>query len=272
MDSTAVKEIQDSTAAIALAPSINKTHVPIAALPSNFTIHSLEKYQPNRSRFRGVFATHHLDSFASYHESVCTSAPVYVDPDEMAALAVFDQGTVEAPGHREHRARLNLQPTAPFKSLRKLAEKPEVSQRDLAEWIEDWREYIIAIGSDDQRIEPKALIATVRNITIEALRKSDSSEADFSSSRTALEKIEAKSDSGALPKLIIFTCEPYKDLPPQDFRLRMSIRTGSDKPSFKILRIQEELDTETTAENFVDLLKNCLDVDAQIYQGEFKGD
>ncbi|MDP2346746.1 MAG: DUF2303 family protein [Gammaproteobacteria bacterium] len=270
MDNTAIQEIHDNAAAVLLnRVTIPGTHVPIAALPENFKIHSLDQFQQHRSRFSGNFVTAHSSSFAKYHKSVDATTAVYIDPTEMTAEAIFDIGTTEEPGHCAHRARLVMLKTPPFKALETLAAKRESTQRELAEWLEDWRDYVTAINEDDADIAIKQLISTVRNVTIDSLKKVDSAEQNFSSTKTALEKIEASSSAGALPKLLIFTCEPYKDLPIQEFRFRISIRTGNDKPTFGVFRIQPDSDTETTADNFVKKLTDWLDVDAVIYQGEF---
>lgn len=269
MDKTAIQEIQANAAALQLGSRVKDTEVPVAALPKDFAIHSLEQYQAFRARFRGQLSTQHVVSFVSYHKQAGAAAPVFIDPSCMKAVAIFDLGDVDAPMHAEHRATLEMEKTAPYRAFVAFTQKTGHAQRDMAEFVEDWRQYITAFDDEDAEIPVKNLIATIRRLTIESARKVDSTEGNWSSSKSALEKIEAKSEAGAMPKALVFTCQPYKDLPDQEFHFRIGLRASGDSLAFSVFRIQAESDEEKTAEAFVSLLSGQLQDGTTLYQGSF---
>ena len=273
MDHTAIKHIQDTAAAVALSKNSLDTasrFTPLAALPENFAIHSLERYLYGRARYRAALETKHIASFAAYHQEHGEHAPVFINPDAMSALAIFNLGDIESPGHGDDTASLRLEKTAPFKAYLAITQNGPHSQKAIAEWVEDWRDHISAVGTDDTAIPVVTLAATLRNIDIEAARNVNSTAGDFSASRSAMESIEAKSTVGKLPKVVIFRCSPYHGLPEQDFRFRVTINTGDDKVKFSAQRIQEEADTEATAEMFTHVIATALADDTTILQGTFK--
>lgn len=270
MDHTAIKQIQDTATASIAAQQIGKfdTAEPVVALPENFKLQSLDSFMPNKTRYSGKFDTSRPASFVSYHTAQEVDADVFVDPKKMAATAIYDAGTIDEPGHCKHRATLTLEKTAEFSAYMKMVDKT-VPQRELAEWIEDWREVITAVDEDDAEIPIKALIATVRSITVEALAKRNTEEGNFSSQRTTMQNVEAKSSVGKLPKAMFFTCIPYKGLPSQKFVFRISIKPAPDKTMFSTYRVQGELEDETTAENFCILISDQLGGESKIYHGTF---
>lgn len=268
MDHTAIKFIQDTAAANYGADQLIKMGAPAIALPKDFSLHSLEKYRPSKNRFTGHFVTSRTASFVAYHLVHGASVDLFVDPSAMSATAIYDLGDKFIPGHCEHSASLTLQPTAELSAYMAVVNNTH-SQRFLAEWIEDWRDCVTAIDEDDATIPIKQLISTIRNITIEGVAKRDNEEGNFSSKKTAIESVEAKSSVGKLPKILKFTCVPYKGLPGQSFAFRLSIKTGTEKPSFSVYRVQGELEDENTAEAFCQLINGCLGGEARIYHGKF---
>lgn len=273
MDSTAIKEIQNGAIALELGKRVNDTEVPVAVIPKDFNVHSLERYQEFRSRLRASLNTSHIDSFVGYigAQRADDGDPIFVDPDDVSAKVIFDLGDEQTPGHCDHTAILKLRKTAAFEAYEDLFERigrGGIGQRALAEWVEDWRSCIFAYGEEDSEIDVKRLIATIRRVSIEGIRKADSSEENYSSSRTTLEEITAKSEAGELPEWLEFVTEPYHGLPQQKFRFRISIRTGGDQLSFGAFRIQEGRDAEVIGENFIAELKQHLP-EATLYQGVF---
>lgn len=268
MDHTAIKQIQDNATAHFGADQLIKMGAPAIALPKDFVLHSLEKYRPQKARFTGSFTTNRLASFVAYHLQHSPGADVFVDPSNMSARVIYDLGDKTAPGHCEQTASLTLETTAEFSAYIAVTGSTH-SQRFLAEWIEDWRDYITAIDEDDSAIPIKQLISTIRNITIEGIAKRDNEEGNFSSKKTAIESVEAKSSVGKLPRTLKFECIPYKGLPAQSFAFRLSIKTGADKPSFSVYRVQGELEDENTAEEFCQLINGELGGESTIYHGTF---
>lgn len=273
MDQSAIQHIEENAAAVALNGELLHTlfssegSVPVTALPKDFNLHSMEKYLPHRVRYRAQFVTSHPTSFANYHDQRGMEAPVFVDRDRMKAVAIYNLHSGESAGHGDDTATLQLEKTAAFKDYEQFTSSGQHSQRSIAEWVEDWRDFITAIDTEGDSIPMARLIATLRNIDIESARKVNSSEGDFSATRSALESIEAKSSAGSMPKVLIFTCNPYHGLPDQEFRFRIGILTSGDKLTFSARRIQEEGDTEATAEKFCETLRAWLPANADIYQG-----
>lgn len=270
MDASAIKEIGANAAAVALNGDARNNDVPVAYLPDSFDIHSLDKYQDHKSRYTGAFKSGHIQSFAGYFTtfSVLDNRPdVFINSEAMSAKCYFDLGNPGEPLHGEHTALLTLEKTAAFKSFEKITDR-KISQRDAAEWVEDWRELIQAFDQDDHEIDVKKLVSTIRKISIEQRQKADSSEGQYSSSRSAMEEIEAKSGEGELPKVLVFKCEPYHCIPEMEFRFRLAIHTDG-AVSFTLHRIKEEEDQERIADQFTEKLTGALPDDISILQGTF---
>lgn len=269
MDNTAIKEINDQAATIHLNKGI-KTDVPVAYLPSNFAVHSLEKYQEQKSRFTGQFDADTVGSFATYYAEMIPAEEfphVFIDGNTMTARTFFDLGDMVTPLHGEHRALLALEMSAAYKAFDSITGNL-ISQRVAAEFVEDWRDAITAFDAEGDPIDSKKLVATIRRITIEQQAKADSSVGQFSSSRSAIEQIDAKSAEGSLPAELVFTCEPYQSLPPMEFRFRMAIHTG-EAVKFTFHRVREEMDQERIATEFISVLENDLPSETMILLGKF---
>ena len=121
------------------------------------------------------------------------------------------------------------------------------SQKDVAEFLEDWAGYIECFRENESVALNKA-IAAIRNVTIEAMRKMENTEQQLSASRSTFENVSATSTQ-PLPTLIYFKCQPYADLSERNFVMRLGVLTASEKPSI-VLRIvkKEEHDEEMAQE------------------------
>lgn len=264
MDKDAIQLIQDTAVTAALIPS-EAMH--IVALPQSASVHDLEKYLPDRRRFRGKLETTVLDSFVDYVKAG-SSATCFIDTDAMKAVALFNLGTRENPGHCDDMAIINLQLTAPMTALRSFNGKL-MSQKELAEWMEDWHTHISAASKDGNEMPLAKAIAAVRAITIESASKSEHKDDDFKAARTAMESIEAKSKDG-LPAFLHFSCIPYNGLMQRTFILRISVLTSHEKPVLKYLITQLEVQQEEMAKEFQGLIQDKL-AGTTIYQGLFTG-
>lgn len=108
MEAKAIQLIQD-TAVLAFAKPLD-TFTPALVLPSDQKIHSIEKFQAGRSRFRGALTTHSLLDFGNY---VMTQSPEvvasgFVDAEAMSCTVIFNLGDTKSPGHGDFTATLNL--------------------------------------------------------------------------------------------------------------------------------------------------------------------
>jgi uncharacterized protein YfdQ (DUF2303 family) len=240
----------------------------VIALPDNFKTHDLETYMDVRRRARGVMSTHALSDFATYTkthaEDGCT---VFVDADEMSATAVLNLGTASNPGHTDNRAKLQLKRTAAYSALKAHASGQAISQLKAAEFIEDWIGYVKCFNDQGAITLPKA-IAAIRKLSIESMRKLESSEQSLSASKSAFESVQATS-AEPIPTTIYFDCEPYYGLESRQFVLRLGVLTGGEKPAINLRIVKQELHDEEMANEFADLARKALGSELPVLIGAY---
>lgn len=272
-----VKEIQkgqsikDAFAALAEALSRENSGHGVLALPGEFHVHDLERYMPVRRRMRGSMTTHSIKSFLDYcvQHGTASSSQAFVDPDAMQAVAVFDRGANYAPGHCEHTASLVLTTTAEFTALTKMLGYP-VSQQKMAEFFEDWRDYLQfwdAVDADAQPIPFHKAVGAIRRLTIESARKVESVEKNLGASMSAFESVEATSTE-PIPQLVYFKCKPYADLGERTFVMRLAVITSNDKPTVCLKAIRLETHQQEMGEEFAALLNST---GFPVFLGKFSG-
>ena len=211
----------------------------MAVVPEGFKLQSLEKLEKQRHRFRGALTTSSLADFVTYVKERAEKATHgFVDKDNMSCRVIFNLGDSTLPGHGDDTATLRLEPTAAYAALQRIAGK-NLTQKDLAEWMEDWREFLEAITPTDEVMNLVQAIAAVRNITIKASSERTNVEGNFNAQRSAMDQIEAASQD-TLPASLIFSCAPYDGLPLRHFVLRLSVLTGEAKPILKPRWVAEE--------------------------------
>ncbi|EFO1746967.1 TPA: DUF2303 family protein, partial [Escherichia coli] len=160
-------------------------------------------------------------------------------------------GTIDEPGHADNTATLKLKKTAPFSALLSVNGERN-SQKSLAEWIEDWADYLVGFDANGDTIQATKAAAAVRKITIEANQTADFEDNDFSGKRSLMESVEAKTKD-IMPVAFEFKCIPFEGLKERPFKLRLSIITG-DRPVLVLRIIQLEAVQEEMANEFRDLL------------------
>jgi uncharacterized protein YfdQ (DUF2303 family) len=271
MDSTAIEKIREGATVEAMQSALDKvqTSDPLIAAPSEFKIHDLEEFMPGRSRYRGSMSTSSPDDYVRYccdHDSI--GAKCFVDPESMSARAFFNLGTEDDPGHADFTASLKLDKTAEYRALCQV-NGDRMTQKTLAEWLEDWSFMIQPFNGEGDTVDVKKAISAVRRITIEAHRKEDHEDQDFKASRSALESVEARSDSG-LPSGFIFTCVPYNGLGERSFECRLSVITGGDTPKLVVRIKRLDVIQEDMGKEFMQLLSDSFeDWELTTYLGSF---
>lgn len=233
------------------------------AMPNNFTVHDLEKSQPCRRRARGTMTTSNLDHFCSYvkvraQEGSC----VFIDQQKIQATAVLNLGTAGAPGHADDLAIYAPMQTAAYKALLAIAGGMPRSQREVAEFLEDWGpDFITARHGDDVMPHAQA-VAAIRKVTIESLSKSENTQEQLSASRSAFDQVKATSADGKLPTTFVFSCEPYAGFISRSFTLRLAILTSDKAPTLTLRIVKAEQHAEAMAKELTDDMDAVLDVDA----------
>jgi len=262
MDKSAIEQIQHLAVQAAHNENIGITAMPLALLHQDFDLHNLEQYMDGRTRLRGTFRTHLSSEFVNYftqHRNEHTR--IFINEDKLTAVAIFNLGDDEHPGHCDHTAQLALKQTREFQALLTLDNRPALSQREMADWIEDWRGCIVVHDKDGEEIEIKRVIAAIRNLEINASRTSEHSDGDFSEQQsTLLERIEAKSRHG-LPDGFLFQyfhCHPYQELGVRHIYMRLRIMTGGDAPKLSARIVGLEALLESLQREFVEHLIDLL--------------
>jgi len=257
------QQINAAAAAMASAPDTSQA---VAALPEEFKLHDLERYQPTRRRMAGTYTTRNIQPFADFvAQHADAGATVFVDADEMTAVAVLDLGTIAAPGHADHRAKLTPKRTAAYTALRKIIDFGK-SQREIAEFFEDWNGIAqlqffaedTPDGTSGEEIPLRRAIGALRNVDIKVETGMESNAQQLSASLSAFESVKASSKH-TLPALIHYTTKPYGDLQERIFILRLSVM-ASEKGPVLTLRIKNlERHEEEMAEELGGLVQQAID-------------
>ncbi len=223
-------------------------------VPDGYTVQNLERYQEFRNRLRGHLNTHSVKDFANYvgTQNLQEGPRGFIDQDSMSAVVIFNLGDVTNPaGHGDNTARLTLKPTAAFTAVANIAGR-QLTQQQLAEWLEDWLPNLNAKAGDAE-LNMLQAINGIRRMTIQAIAKRDTNVSDFGASRSAMDEIEAKSQE-TLASSFTFTTVPYEGLQPAAIQLRLSVITGKDEPVLKLRWVGEEAQREEFAREFKELL------------------
>ncbi|MCF4022152.1 YfdQ family protein [Escherichia coli] len=75
LDSNAIKEIVKLTTTAFSGENLPLTECPVALLPDNVNIESLERFMTERFRFRGVMTTTSIDDFVEYSKGYAWICP-----------------------------------------------------------------------------------------------------------------------------------------------------------------------------------------------------
>ncbi len=227
---------------------------PAVAVPNGLEIVNLERYQNGRYRFRGSLKTTSINDFVKYSVGYSDAPGVrcFIDAEDMTARTIFNLGTIEYPGHADNSALIVLKKTSPFSAVLSVNGRKQ-GQKELAEWLEDWRDHLLAFDADGNVLDIKQAIGAVRRITIESSRSSDHEDSDFSARRSVMENVEAKSKD-IMPAAFDFKCTPYDELQERAIKLRYSILTSQDTPTLVLRIVQLENLQELMAQEFRDIL------------------
>lgn len=269
LDNSAISQVQSLALAASYLDKVKLTDCPVSILPKDVDVASLERFHETRFRFRGALNTTSIEDFVKY--STGFAAPgvrCFIDADSMQAVSIFNIGTLDSPGHADNTASIGLKKTAPFLGLLRINGERN-SQKELAEWLEDNRDFLTAFDADGNVLEIKQAVSAVRRITIEAISSSDHEESDTGAKRSLMESVEAKSKD-VMPAAFEFKCVPYEGLKERPFKLRYSV-IASDRPILVLRIVQLEAEEEKIAAEFRDLLVEKFDgVDVECFIGKFK--
>lgn len=232
---------------------------------SDYNLESIEKFLPNRRRFRGRFQSHDTGAFFKYikdnhtlhtGDSTVDATQVFVDAERMQATAYVDYTTNEGKaGHCDHLAVLTLDRTPIYDDVLNINGAGK-QQRDAYEWIEDMAHALTFIDANKQPIETPEVLAAVQNMTVERARTARLECGQLSESTDVMDRAEAKAKVGKVPAAVKFTDPCYQGLEPVSFYMRFGVLTGGDQVRFKLDLINKpELEHER-AKAFAELLES----------------
>src|SRR5690606_3890188 len=246
------------------------------ALPEGVKVADLEQYLENRRRYRGTMSTNLISEFVEYvkgtvdgyNEFPVDNFPCFINPQAMRAIAFFNLGDVDNPGHGDHQAKLSLQKTEAFQELLKI-NGDRFDQRRMAEWMEDWIDHLQTFGEDGTKeLSLAASVAAIRRITIGTTAESTREEQTFGTRQSAMAEVEPK-HKDQLPAFLKFTCEPYQGLQERTFTVRLSLITG-DKPQISARIVRLETAEEEMAKELEEKLRTGFeDSEVRTFVGEF---
>lgn len=239
----------------------------VVALPNTFDLHDVEKYLPNRRHARGTMTTAYVDHFANYVEAHAEDGATVFVSDSIAAKAVLNLGRSIAPGHADNLAELAPTATAAYRAFRDALKRP-MNQREAAEFIEDWAEYVHCVAGDSNHIPNSKAAAAFRKLTIETARKLTAEVQSLGESMSAFEQVQANSVE-PIPEFIVFTCRPYADFEARAFTMRVGILT-SDKPQISLRALRLEQHIEEMARGLADKVTEAIGDAATVVLGTYQ--
>lgn len=274
MDQSAIKRIEElaiATMANDLIIAYDDFAIPSIAVPAGVEIKSLEHLLETPKHQRATYTTERLEDFCGYisqEQLTENNTAVFVLPDGSGAEGIIDYGTHEAPLWGHHRARLTMKHTPEFAALL-AASARDLSQRDLIDFLEDWQHVVTPFDGDTATALSTA-IQKIQRIDVTAKATQTNTVGDMKHSRTAFEEIEAKSADGAPPSAFAMTCQVYPCTRSRDVRARLSLKTGGDKPTFRLRIIGEDALRKDVAEEIDLEIRARLGKDVRTFVGSVK--
>lgn len=245
---------------------------PAIPLHNHFKIEDLEKYMPRRRRARGQMCTTVLAHFKDYVEAHKEEgATVFVAQDEMCATAVLNLGTPTNPGHADNLADFDVEQTAEYRALRRIADGELKTQAEVAEFMEDWAPAIVRCASDpdsETAISLKHAIAAVRQLTIESIRKLENAEGNLSASRSTFDSVQVTNQT--MPGYFEFLCHPSAQLSSRQFSVRVGVLTGEAKPKLKLRIIKDDWHQEEMSAELAGMVSGAFAGTIPVVIGSYK--
>ncbi|HHR1496299.1 TPA: YfdQ family protein [Klebsiella michiganensis] len=271
LDSGTFQQVKDLVLSGYHLNDIHGLACPTALLPQNTSVESLERYSLERFRFRGAMDTTSIDDFVRYSVAYALEeekARCFIDANNMLARSIFNIGTLDNPGHADNVASIKLKKTAPFRALLAI-NGDHLNQKQIAEWLEDWSDYLLAFDAGGNTMTIAQAAQAVRRVTIQQATQADHEDSDFSGKKSLMQSIEA-STKEVMPVAFEFKCVPYEGLGERRFSLRNSLLKSSD-PVFVLRIVQLEAQEEAIANEFRDLLIGKFDgKPVETFIGNFK--
>lgn len=274
MEQAAVKQIADlAVAAQSKLPVQVDLDASIAILPEGFKLHSTEKFNAQRDRYRGSYSTSSIPSFVEYigfrNNGADENVQTYINTERgLSAQTFLNLGDEVDPGHGDDTATLTLEKKAEFARAEAINGRRQ-RQQDLIDFVDDWAEFLEA-HNDSGEVDLDKAIRALRKVKITKGSELDSRVQDFGHQVSAMEKLEATGVDENLPHFFMLNTECFHGLHGRSVKLSLRISANNDDaPGFVLRIVGEEALTEALAEEFKDILTLDLQGQGQIFQGAF---
>lgn len=271
LDGNALQQVKDLVLSGYHLDAAKITACPTALLPEGVKVESLERFELERFRFRGAMTTTSIPDFVRYaagYANEAEPARCFIDADNMTARSVFNIGTLANPGHADNVASITLKKTAPFRALLQV-NGDRLGQKEIAEWLEDWADFLTAFDADGNVLSIAQAAGAVRRVNIKQVSEAAHEDEDFGGRKSLMQSVEASSKD-VMPVAFEFKCVPYEGLGERRFSLRNSL-LKSGEPVFVLRIVQLEAQEEAIANEFRDLLiEKFTDKPVETFIGNFK--
>ena len=278
MDHETFKSVEGYISAAAAKLDGIELFMPAVTLPGNAVVHCIEHLLERPVSMRGVFETHALCSFHAYvKNNRGGDMAVFVDRDNMTAVAIVDHGnhSEELAGWGKHKAIISPKITPEYKALLENSRMKgkKFSQRDFADWINDWKHCLAFFEKNDQGVEQAMdigrAIQAVQKIDVKKLSNAGSEEGNFHAKRTRMEEIAIGGEI-KLPERMVMKCDPYVGFKSREFACRVVAFWDDQNVSLGYRIDGHEHDTDDISDEFQDKVMDSPDMnDLPVYRGTF---
>lgn len=225
-------EVQFANSALQYANEIVSEDKDVIFLDGDVRVHDLEKFSPKKRRMNGNFATTSLLALAQFAEATIKQSNEIDNPscfigNKGNAKLIFNFGDMKNPLHQDLNASIQLNQTPVFVAMSNLKDE-SITQRTLAEFIEDFNNYVVALDKDGNEINQKVAISSIRDMSIESQRSVSQSSEDYKDTSSAFASVEAKFKA-ATPAYLKFDIPAFNEIDNKVFIFRISVITSDDK-------------------------------------------
>lgn len=266
MELDTLKHIEKNETVKAINVDLTNNNKEFIAIPEGVKLESLERFSPNRFRFRGNFKT---NSFTDFVKMILAN-PVgacFVDAENLEANHIFNFGDFINAGHCDNNAVLTLRSGAAYSAV-KVANSQKMTQIDFSQWFEEWRDFIEPFDEGGGALPFAGSLLAIKNIDIKQTKNSSSNVSNMGYELSAIEKIQAES-AYKIPASFMFTCKPYESINQRSFKCKIGVIT-SDKPTLFFRIEQIEIHREEIAREFCEKIQAATESKITVLAGSFQ--
>jgi len=270
IDRSAIEKIQE----LIMTADEGMATLGVIALPNGTTIHDLDQFRVRPRRHRRHFVTDSVEDFAIYVNNnhaadALADSPTLVFVGERYVKAIIGASTDDKPRFEDHVAELTIRNTPIYEAILGLAGKNLLNQRELADWMTEWADFIdCGIDAENGDVPVGQAIAAIRRMTVDVRMDSEHSTEEYQASRSAMELVEV---NDVLGKIIGFnlTQPLFLGFDPVTITVRLTVFPDRDKGPRFMARILRHNDMILEQRNLVSKrIKGLMHDGIGFYVGE----